>query len=54
MTGDIYMSCALEGEANYIISGDHHLKELTSFQGMRIVDPATFLAIINAPPMEKK
>ena len=37
------LACALEGEADFIISGDHHLTDLKSFQGIRIVDPATFL-----------
>jgi len=32
--------CSLEREAEYIISGDHHLKDLKIFQGIRIVDPA--------------
>jgi len=32
--------CSLEGEAEYIISGDHHLKDLKIFQGIKIVDPA--------------
>jgi len=39
-----YLVCAVEGRADFIISGDHHLKDLKSFQGIRIVDPATFLA----------
>lgn len=39
-----YLVCAVEGNADFIISGDHHLKDLKSFRGIRIVDPATFLA----------
>jgi len=41
-----YFVCAIEGKADFIVSGDHHLKDLKSFQGIRIVDPATFLAVI--------
>ncbi len=37
------LACALEGEADFIVSGDHHFTDLKSFQGIRIVDPATFL-----------
>jgi len=44
-TDNKYIECAVEGKANYIISGDHHLKDLISFQGIRIVDPALFLKI---------
>lgn len=40
------LSCSLEGEADFIISGDHHLLDLKIFQGAKIVDPVTFLKII--------
>lgn len=41
-----YLECAIEGKADFIVSGDHHLTDLKVFQGIRIVDPATFLALI--------
>ncbi len=41
------LACSLEGEADYIVSGDHHLKDLKIFQGIKIMNPATFLKIIN-------
>ena len=37
------LECALEAKAEYIVSGDRHLRDLGSFQGINIVDPATFL-----------
>jgi uncharacterized protein len=37
------LACALEGQADYIISGDHHLTDLKSFHGIPIVNPDTFL-----------
>jgi uncharacterized protein len=40
---DIYLACAVEGSADYIVSGDHHLTDLRVFQGIRIVNPAAFL-----------
>jgi putative PIN family toxin of toxin-antitoxin system len=40
------LECGLEGQADFIISGDHHLADLENYQGIKIVDPATFLAII--------
>jgi len=40
------LECAIEGEADFIISGDHHLTDLKEFQGIHIVNPATFAAII--------
>ena len=41
-----YLECAVEGQADFIISGDHHLTDLKVFRGIKIVDPATFLEII--------
>jgi len=41
------LACGLEGEADYIISGDHHLADLKIFQGIKIVNPATFLKVTN-------
>ncbi len=38
-----YLECAMEGRADYIISGDGHLTDLRSFHGIRIVTPAQFL-----------
>ena len=40
------LACGLEGEADYIISGDHHLTDLKIFQGIKIINPSTFLKII--------
>lgn len=41
-----YLSAALEAKADFIISGDHHLKDLKAFQGIRILDPSTFLVLM--------
>jgi hypothetical protein len=43
---DMIIACALEGQADFIISGDHHLTDLEDYQGIKIVVPATFLALI--------
>lgn len=40
------LECAVEGQADFIISGDHHLTDLKEFQGIMIVNPATFLSIV--------
>ena len=44
-TTDI-LECALEGQADFIISGDHHLTDLENYQGIKIVDPATFWTLM--------
>ena len=46
-TDDKYLVCAVEGGADFIVSGDRHLKDLRQFQGIRIVDPAAFLKIVS-------
>jgi hypothetical protein len=43
---DMILACALEGRADFIVSGDQHLLGLKNYQGIKIVDPATFLSLI--------
>ena len=43
---DMIIACALEGRGDFIISGDHHLTDLKNYQGIKIVAPSTFLALI--------
>jgi putative PIN family toxin of toxin-antitoxin system len=40
------LECAVEGKADFIISGDHHLTKLGNYQGIKIVDPATFWTLM--------
>lgn len=44
---DIYLIAALEGNADYIITGDKHLLDLHPYQGIPIVNPSTFLDLVN-------
>jgi hypothetical protein len=44
---DKFIECAVEAKADFIVSGDHHLKDLKSYQGIKIVPPAEFLKIFN-------
>jgi putative PIN family toxin of toxin-antitoxin system len=37
------LECALAAEATIVISGDSHLRELGSFQRIRILSPSAFL-----------
>ena len=45
---DMIIRAALEGEADYIVSGDRHLKALREYQGVQIVSPAAFLGILKS------
>ena len=41
------LECALEGKAQYIISGDRkHLLPLKEYQGTKILSPADFLKLL--------
>jgi hypothetical protein len=44
---NMVLECALEGEADFIVSGDGHLLDLGTFQGIPIVNPAVFLKIVS-------
>jgi putative PIN family toxin of toxin-antitoxin system len=43
---DVVVNTAFDGRADYIVSGDRHLRELNRFQGVRIVSPKSFLTIL--------
>jgi len=43
---DHLLACAKEGAADYIVSGDQDLLTLTSYEGIPIVTPAAFAAIL--------
>ena len=37
------LECAVEGQAEFIISGDHHLTDLKIYKNINIVTPSAFL-----------
>lgn len=41
-----YLECAVEAEAGYIVSGDHHLLNLQEYRGIHIVTPRVFLEVL--------
>ena len=42
-TDNIFINCAIDGNAHYIISGDAHLLNLKKYNGIEIVKPKEFL-----------
>ena len=44
---DKFLEAALAGEAELLVSGDHHLLQLKSYRGIRVVTPSAFLAILD-------
>lgn len=40
---DMVLACAIEGQADFIVSGDHHLLDLGEYMGIPIVTAREFL-----------
>ncbi len=49
-----YLECAKETGAAYIVTGDAHLLELKEFEGIVILPPAGFLALLRLEEKKKK
>ena len=43
---DKFLECAVAGGAEFVVSGDRHLLDLGSYQGIQILPPAAFLAYL--------
>jgi putative PIN family toxin of toxin-antitoxin system len=41
---NMFLECAIEAHADYLISGDRHLKRLKSFRGIEILTPREYLS----------
>ena len=46
LSDNIFLACAIEGHADYIVSGDDDLLALGSYQGISIVTAREFLRIL--------
>jgi uncharacterized protein len=42
-TDNKFLACALEADADYVVSGDNHLLSLKHFHGIQIIDAKTFV-----------
>ncbi len=45
---DKFLECAIACNANYIVSGDHHLQEIEEYGGISILSPSEFLEAIES------
>lgn len=43
-----FLECAIGSHADYIVSGDRHLKKLNEFEGIKIVNAKEFLDILKS------
>ena len=47
-TDNRYIECAYFGKADYVVSGDNHLLRVGEYQGIFILPPAAFIAMLDA------
>ena len=45
---NLVLACAVEGKADYLVSGNLHLLDLEQHRGVKIVTPAQFLEILTS------
>lgn len=45
---DMFLACALEGRAEYVVSGDTHLLEIGFYHTVLVVTPRQFAAVLAA------
>lgn len=45
---NVILSTAVDGQADYLVTGDRHLKKLKRFKGVGIVNPKAFMATITS------
>jgi putative PIN family toxin of toxin-antitoxin system len=44
---DYVLACALDGDVEYIVSGDPHLLDLKSYKGIQILTPRDFVEVMD-------
>jgi len=49
-TDNRYVECAVEGTADYLVSGDHHLLNLGTYESILILRPRAFFDVIMEQP----
>lgn len=42
-----FLECAVEGEADYVVSGDRNLLKVGEYRGIRVLTPAAFIAYLD-------
>lgn len=45
-TDNIFLECAKQGGADYLVSGDNHLLSLKNYNGLKIIAPGEFLSLM--------
>ena len=45
---DKFLACAVEGGADYLVTGDHGLLALGAYEGVQVVSPTAFVQIVGS------
>lgn len=45
-TDNQILACALDGRADYLVTGDHHLLDVKMFRGIKVLTPTQFLDVL--------
>lgn len=48
-TDNVFLACALEGNADYVVSEDPHLRDIKDYQGVQIIGLTDFQKAIGLP-----
>lgn len=51
---DMYLACAINGRAEYVVSGDRHLLELERYESIPIITPAAFVQLLEVPSSDRQ
>jgi putative PIN family toxin of toxin-antitoxin system len=44
---NVFLECALTAHADFVVSGDRHLRKIKAFQGIRILSPREYLTLLD-------
>lgn len=47
---DLILAAAVTAQADYLVTGDRKLRELGTYQGVRVITPGDFLRILSGDP----
>ena len=46
---NMFLECAIAAHADFILSGDRHLRKITAFRGIPILSPREYLGLAESP-----
>jgi uncharacterized protein len=49
---NVVLACAVDGQADFLVSGDRHLLDLQVFGGIALVTPEQFLQLLGREPKQ--